>query len=309
MSEALINKYRPQTFDEVVGQDAVVRSLKKTIAKGTSRTFLFSGPPGLGKTTLARLVADALGCPASERLEIDGASKTGIDDMREVASTLAYKPLGGSKTKVVIIDEAQALSKAAVTSLLKVLEEPPSWVAWILCTSEEVKLPQAIKTRCTHFSLKPVSFDDLAELLDKVAQAEKLSIDDKVIDLCAREANGSPRQALANLSVCAGAETLADAKELLRSAEESAEAVELARALIKGASWGEVQGLLRSLKDVNPESARHVIRAYVTVVALNAKKEQDAGKALEILDAFSTPFYSSDGVSPLVLACGKVLLT
>lgn len=309
MDEALINKYRPKSFDEVVGQDAVVRSLKKALAKGASKTFLFSGPPGLGKTTLARLVADALGCPVSERLEVDGASQTGIDDMRAVASTLMYRPIGDAKMKVVIVDETHALSKQAVTSLLKTLEEPPAWAAWVLCTSEEGKLPAAIKTRCTHFSLKPVSFDDLAELLDKVVRAEKLSVDAKIVDLCAKEAKGSPRQALANLSVCAGAESLADAKELLRSAEESTEAVELARALIKGASWSEVQGLLKSLKDVNPESARHVIRAYVTSMALNAKREQDAGRALEILDAFSTPFYSSDGISPLTLACGKVVLS
>lgn len=308
MDDALITKHRPKTMDEVIGQGTVVRSLKKVLEKGTSRTFLFSGPPGVGKTTLARLVADALGCPANERVEVDGASKTGIDDMRDVVSMLMYKPLGEATTKVVVVDEAQALSKNAITSLLKVMEEPPAHVVWVLCTSEPTKIPVAIKTRSTHFALKPVSTDELVELLDKVVAAEKLSLSEDIIDLCAKEADGSPRQALANLSTCIGVKSKSEAAELLRSAIHSEEAVAVARALVNRVKWSEMQKILTELKETNPESVRHVVRAYVTSMALKTGKEAAAGNALEILDAFSQPFHPSDGVSPLVLACGKVLL-
>lgn len=308
MADSLITRYRPASFDEIVGHSAVVRSLRKAVENGTSKTFMFSGPPGTGKTTLARLTARAVGCPASELIEVDGASQTGIDDMREVISRLVYRPLGDAKAKVVIVDEAQALSKSAITSLLKSLEEPSSWAYWILCTTEPAKIPEAIRTRSTHYSLKPVEFEVLADLLDRVAVAEKLSVDPAVVDLCAGEAGGSPRQALSNLSVCAGARDLREAQELLRSASDSREAVELARALVAGAGWSDVQKILLGLKDVSPEGIRHVVRAYVTKVVLGAKKEATAGRGLEIIDAFSVPFPPSDGLTPVVLACGKVTL-
>jgi DNA polymerase III subunit gamma/tau len=310
VTEALISKYRPKTFDEVIGQEAVVRSLKAALK--TSKTFLFTGASGLGKTTLARLAAESVGCQSRDLLEIDAASKTGIDDMRAATATLMYRPLGDGAVKAVIIDEFHGLSKAAVTSLLKILEEPPPWVYWFLCTTEPTKVPQNIRTRCTAYDLKPVSVQELFDLLDSVAHDEKIADCEDggaILDLCAREAEGSPRQAIANLTVCAAAEKLAEAKELLRSALDSEEAVNLARALVKGATWEEAQRILNGLKEVNPETVRHIVRAYVSKVVLSSKSEAGAGKGVEILDAFSEPFNSSDGMSPLILACGKLLLS
>lgn len=301
----LINKYRPKTLQEVVGHPAVVRSLLSTIEKGQTQTFLFSGPPGTGKTTLARIVAALMG--ASEVLEANGAKQTGIEDMRDLTANLMYRPMAGGK-KVIIVDEAHALSKSAVQALLKDSEEPPEWVVWVFCTTEPTKLPAAIKSRATHYTLNPVDFQILGELLDRVVEKEGLKTHIEIVDLCAKEAGGSPRQALANLAVCSAAQDLKEAKELLRSAIESEEAVNLARALVKGVSWKEAQAILKGLKEVSPESIRHVVRAYVTAVVLGADKEPQAGRGLEILDAFSEPFHPADGISPVVLACGKVLL-
>lgn len=310
MNEALINKYRPRTFDDVVGQDPVVRALERAVEKRDVRAFLLTGPSGTGKTTLARIAAAALGCAPQDVEDVDAATHTGVDDMRAVAAQLVYRPMGGG-TRAVVVDECHMLSRNAWNSLLKILEEPPDHVAWFLCTTEMGKVPATVVTRCLRCELKPVPSKDLEELLLTIAEREGMfdgPDGEKVVHLCARQADGSPRQAIANLAACAGARSLQEARELMRSAEESTEAVELARALVKGARWSEVQGLLAGLGGVSPESVRHVVRAYVTKVVLGAKTEASAGHGIEILDAFSEPFHAGDGLAPVIIACGRVLL-
>jgi DNA polymerase-3 subunit gamma/tau len=244
---------------------------------------------------------------ATDIFDANGAKETGIEDMRAITENLKYKPLEGGK-KAVIVDECHALSKAAVQALLKDSEEPPSWVIWLFCTTEPTRIPVAIKTRATHYALKSVGMDDLVDLLDRVVASEGFKTPEAVVDLCAKEADGSPRQALSNLANCAGAKDAKEARELLRSAVESEEAIALARALFGGKGWMEVQEILNGLKEVSPEGIRHVVRAYATSVVLKASKEAQAGRGLEVLDAFSEPFHPADGISPVVLACGKLLL-
>jgi DNA polymerase III subunit gamma/tau len=299
-------KYRPEEFDEVIGQEAAVKSLKNAVEKRLGTTFLFTGPSGVGKTTLARIAAKALGCLPADLEEVDAATKTGIEDMRAVTSTLLYRPLGKGAVKGIIVDECHALSKAAMQSLLKILEDPPTWVFWFLCTTEPTKVPKAIQTRCLTYQLKEVRFNDLVDLLASTEEAK--DVDDDILELCAKEAGGSPRQALSNLGVCLTAENKKEAAELLRSAAEVKEAFELARALFNGADWEEVKDLLGALKETSPESVRHVVRAYMTKVVLDSKKKSDTEAAFAILEAFSQPFNSFDGMSPLVLACGRLVM-
>lgn len=309
--EPLHTKYRPRTFDEVVGQDAVVRSLRRAVEGRSSRTFLLTGPSGTGKTTLARIAAGALGCVPADIEEIDAATHTGVDDMRAVTAQLMYRPMGGA-TKVLIIDEAHRLSKQAWESLLKILEEPPDFVAWFLCTTDSAKVPKTIVTRCFPCELKPVASQVIEDLLTEVAGEEDMGLGkdaEQILRLCARQADGSPRQALVYLAACAGAKSVQEARELLRSAEESAEAVDLARLLVKRASWSDVQVTLARLGDVSPESVRHVVRAYVSKVVLGARSEDEAGRGIEILDAFSEPCGQSEGLAPLLVACGRIILS
>jgi DNA polymerase-3 subunit gamma/tau len=305
VTDALINKYRPGSFEEVVGQKKVVASMANAVKKKLGNAFLLTGPSGTGKTTLAYIAAKMLGCQREDLLDVDAATNTGIDEMRLVMQDLMYKPLGTGSVKVIIVDEVHGLSKQAVTSLLKILEKPPSHVYWFLCTTEANKIPVAIKTRCLAYQLKEVSDDDLFNLL--VGTEEGKELQDDVLDVCVVEARGSPRQALSNLGVCLTAKTKGEAAELLSSAAASPVAFDLAKALMAGDGWNDLRALITKLKEVNPESVRHVVRAYMTTVLLNAKG-RDAESAFAILEAFSQPFNSGDGLSPLVLACGRLAL-
>lgn len=301
----LITKYRPKKFEDVVGQDKAVRALKRAIEKGTSQTFLLTGPTGVGKTSLARIAAKAAGCVDGAMVEVDAASNTGIDDMRSVAEHLAHSPLFGDRMAI-IIDEAHGLSKPAVTSLLKTFEEPPEWGLWFMCTTEPTKVPVAIKSRCLHLPLKPVNIDVLSQLLKGIVTKEKLKVHNRILELCINEAQGSPRQAIANLAACAEAKTSEEAAELLQSALETPQAIDLARLLFKGCTWRDCQDLLKNMKDQNAESVRQVIRAYMTSCALSIPSGPKLKQALAVLEAFDTPFNSQDGISPVVLACARL---
>lgn len=307
MTESFLTKYRPDSFAKVLGQEKVVKSIQAAIKKGAGHAFLFTGGSGMGKTTLARLTAAALGCEPQNLTEIDAASKTGVEDMREITGGFMFRPLVGG-VKAVLVDECHMLSKNAWASILKTVEEPPDWGYWLLCTTEPLKVPAAIKTRCLAYGLKPVAEDALILLLEDVIKQEKLDIPESVVDICAMEAGGAPRQALANLGVCLDAADAKEAAALLRSAAESTQAIDLARALGAGQGWKALQELLKGLEDVNPESVRHIVRSYFTTVALKATAEEKVGRAIEILSAFDTPFNSADGLSPLVLAVGRVTL-
>lgn len=309
MTDTLLTRYRPTTFDAVIGQTTTTHSLKTALDRNSNRTFLFTGGPGLGKTTLARIAAKHVGCKPTGIIEVDGATHGGVDAMRDVAATFEYPPMNG-KASAIIVDEAHAISKQAWQSLLKVLEEPPSFGYWFLCTTELAKVPVAIKSRCHHLELKPVTPSVMAPWLVEIARKEKTDwrggAFEKIAQLCAEKAEGSPRQALAYLSVVLGATDVGEARELLKSAEdEESGPIELARALAKGTNWRALQPILRGLQDTPPETVRQVVFAYFTKVALSAGGPP-CDEALAILDAFEQPFNPMDRMVPLVLACARL---
>lgn len=302
----LHTKYRPTKLMQVVGQDAAVKAFGKLLESKRSQTFLLHGPSGTGKTTLARIGASMVGSEERDIVEIDGATHTGIDAMREVIAKLRYRSFGESGVRSIILDEAHALSAQAWKALLKNLEEPSPHVFWFLCTTELGKVPANIKTRCSAIELDLVEPADIEELLRKVAAKEKIDVSEGVIELCAKEALGSPRQGLVNLGVCAEVDNVKEAAGLLRSAIESPQVVELARALLSNAPWSKIKVICSGLKEQNAESVRQVIRGYMTSVALSADGKV-MQRAMEILDVFDHPFHSGDGISPIVLGCGRLL--
>jgi DNA polymerase-3 subunit gamma/tau len=213
-------KYRPQRFEDIVAQEHVSRTLQNAVRNSRIGSgYLFCGPRGTGKTTTARVLAKALNCekgptaiPCGECsncreiaggtsldvLEIDAASNTGVDDVRALRENVRYLPTSGAK-RIYIIDEVHRLSGAAFDALLKTLEEPPEHVVFMMATTEPLKVPETILSRTQRFDLKRVSANELAAHLKKVAEAEGLQIDELALNLLARKADGSVRDALSLL--------------------------------------------------------------------------------------------------------------
>ncbi len=218
----LANKYRPQKFADVVGQDIVVKILTKAILKDrVGHSILFTGTRGVGKTTLARILAKTLRCENRQPneyepcgkcescvnfskdnqidvIEIDAASNTGVDDMREIIESCRYKPTTG-KYKIFIIDEVHMLSKSAFNALLKTLEEPPEHVKFLMATTEIYKIPETILSRVLRFDLKNVDSVLIAQYLSTICNQENISVGAEALSLVARFANGSIRDSLSIL--------------------------------------------------------------------------------------------------------------
>lgn len=300
--------YRPQALDQVIGQDSVVKSLSKVLAsKNVPHAYLFTGPSGTGKTTLARIIAREMGIPDKGVLEIDAASNSGIADMRAVVDNVRYKALSDTGRKFVIVDEAHSLSKATWQSLLKPIEEPPEHVYWALCTTEPDKVPDTVRSRCTAYNLKSVSEDDLQALIEYVASEEKMKLGADLVGLIARQAGGSARKALVFLSQVQG---VTDKKEAARLIEngvgDEEQAIALARMICghKGFTWEAAAKIIAALDGESPEGLRLMIVNYAAAVLKNTRDPQPL---LAVLDAFRGPYNSSEKMAPLYLSIGSLL--
>jgi len=220
MSEekVLYRKYRPQSFKEVLGQEHIVEALEGAIKLGrVSHAYLFSGSRGTGKTSVARILAKALGTSESDLYEIDAASNRGIDDIRLLREGVSAVPFE-SQYKVYIVDEVHMLTKEAFNALLKTLEEPPPHVIFILATTELEKVPETIISRCQTFTFKRPSQKILKEAAERISKKEGFSIESPAAELVALLADGSYRDAHGILQKAMGAS--ADKKILLSEVEK-----------------------------------------------------------------------------------------
>ena len=245
--ESLYRKYRPKTFEDVVGQQHVVSTLEHAVLEGkTSHAYLFCGPRGTGKTTMARILAKALMCEKGpghlpdgtceqctliaegehpDVYELDAASRTGVDNVREeIISRVGYAPVRGSY-KVYIIDEVHTLTTAAFNALLKTLEEPPSHVVFVLCTTDPQKVPATILSRVQRFDFHPIAADEMLTHLESVCESEGFTYEPAALELVVRHARGGMRDALSSLEQLSvfgsGSITLALTRDMLGEVSSS----------------------------------------------------------------------------------------
>lgn len=251
---ALYRKYRPEKFAEVIGQAPVVAVLERAASSGTpAHAYLFAGPRGTGKTSLARILAKALGTAAHDLYELDAASSRGIDEIRELREAVRTLPFD-SRYKVYIIDEVHMLTREAFNALLKTLEEPPEHVIFILATTEAHKLPETVISRCQSFTFKKPSTRELEQAVARIVKSEGWQIDKPSLELIALLGDGSFRDAIGLLQKAMTASGAVPPN----GASKKIEIKELEK--ITGAPSTELVGkLVEALLDKNTAAALGVI--------------------------------------------------
>ncbi len=333
--ESLYTKYRPQTFEQVVGQKHVVETLKRAVTEGrTSHAYLFCGPRGTGKTTMARLLAKALMCEkgagqlpdgtceqcrliaAGEHpdvAELDAASRTGVDNVREeILSRVNYAPTMG-RCKVYIIDEVHMLTPAAFNALLKTLEEPPEHVVFIMCTTDPQKILATILSRVQRFDFHSIANDEMLEHLARVCEQEGFTFDRQALELVVRHARGGMRDALTSLEQLSvfgnGNISVAAAQDFLGEVSGSVLG-NVGQALASRdvpALFAEVERLVGTgcdLLQFSRELASHVRDLYVLAAAPGANAVAATADELAALKEEAAAFGSADRLSYVLTVLG-----
>ncbi len=304
----LARKYRPQTFADVIGQDHVVRTLKNALEqKRIAHGYIFSGHRGIGKTTIARILAMALNCKSSDRpvaepcgvcdscreirdgsvgamdvIEIDAATNRGIEEVRGLIATATAEP-ARDRYRIFILDEAHQVTDAAFNALLKTLEEPPPWVVFMMATTQPEDIPQTIRSRCQHFSFHAVRFEAIVDHLREISKTENLTVDEDALALLAEAGDGSMRDALSimdqAISCCGDVLTAEVVRGLVGTV--STEVLERVMNAVRGNNSEEVLRIVDKLM-VEGQSATHFAKQTVRFLR-NALVAKVAGVESPIL--------------------------
>ena len=308
--QVLARKYRPQKFSDVIGQDHVTRTLQNAIEQGRiAHGYIFSGHRGIGKTTIARILAMALNCQSKDRpvpepcgvcdscreiragnsvdvIEIDAATNRGIDEIRELREAARYRP-ARDRFKIYILDEAHQITDAAFNALLKTLEEPPSHIVFMMATTQPEDIPQTIRSRCQHFSFHAVRFDDIVGQLRDIAKQEKIKADDKALAMLAEVGDGSMRDALSIMDqaiACCGTTLGADVVRGLVGTVSSHVLEDIMDAVTRNSSEDVLRTIDRLL--VEGQSPQHFARQMLRFLR-NALVAKVAGSDSQVLQISS----------------------
>jgi len=301
---ALHIKHRPKCWDEIVGNESVVSALRLVLSRPLEdmpRSFLFTGPSGCGKTTLARIMKVHLGCSDQDFYEYNSANVRGIDTIRDIGSSCQYSAFSGG-VKMYLLDECHKITLDGQHALLKLLEDTPPHVFFVLCTTEPDKLIPTIRTRCSRFDVASLTRHNLLKLLKNVCEKEGVQVDPAVLTKIVTSCNGSPRQALVMLDQVIDISDPDLAIQVIRDCTvDDVKVLDLCRALVGGrVSWSEVAGILKGL-DSDPESVRYAVLGYLNAVMLSNPSERIA----KAISAFSES-YIYTGKAGLTLSCYMV---
>lgn len=303
----LYRKYRPKCFDDVYGQDEVVRVLKKLIKRNqVPSALLFTGPSGCGKTTLARITAEAIGCLGKDLNEINCADFRGLDTIRDIDRRQHLSPMrgSGSTKRIWIFDEAQQLPSASQSMMLKMFEEAPAHVHFMMASTDPHKILPTIKTRTTIFHCKLVDDPTMERQLVGVCKKAKIKISEDVREKIINQADGSVRKSLVLLEQVALLDTEDEMLESLEKAEAKVQSFALSRALMDPRTvWMDVAKILSELTE-EPEQMRRMVLGYATKVLLGGGR--GCSQAFRIMRSFYKPFYDSPR-DQLVGSCYEVV--
>ena len=304
--QVLARKYRPQKFSDVIGQEHVTRTLKNAIEQGRiAHGYIFSGHRGIGKTTIARILAMALNCQSQDHpvpepcgvcdscreiragnavdvIEIDAATNRGIDEIRELREAARYRP-ARDRFKIYILDEAHQITDAAFNALLKTLEEPPSHIVFMMATTQPEDIPQTIRSRCQHFSFHAVRFDDIVQQLRDIAKQEGIEADDNALAMLAEVGDGSMRDALSIMDqaiACCGNKLSGDVVRGLVGTVSSDVLEDVMDAVARNSSEDVLRTIDRLL--VEGQSAQHFAKQMLRFLR-NALVAKVAGSDSQVL--------------------------
>ena len=302
----LYKKYRPTKFSEIIGQDTPVKILQTKLKKNTlPHTLLFSGPSGCGKTTLARILKRKLKCGKHDFKELNAADFRGIEMVRDIRSHLYQAPING-KCRIWLIDECHRITTDAQNAFLKMLEDTPNHVYFMLATTDPQKLKNTIRTRCTEIVVKNLTDKSLMSLLINICKKEKVSINKDVLDKIIECSNGSARKALVFLNQVIELDDEDDMIEAIKATTVEVQAIAIARALLNPRmKWMDMTKVLKESLNEEPEQIRWMILGYAKKVLLSGGKF--SGRAYLIIDAFRDHFYDSKHAG-LVASCYEIIV-
>jgi len=305
---SLYLKYRPKGLTELVGNGSVISSLNVMLddIKSCPHAFLLTGPTGCGKTTVGRIIATRLGInlDSEDFTEVDSADFRGIDTVRDIRKKAQFKALEGDY-RMYLIDECHKMTNDAQNALLKILEDTPKHVFFVLCTTEPHKLLPTIKGRCSLFEMKLLNEEQMQTLLRTIVKSEKGSMAKVVYDAIIRDSFGHPRNALQILDQVLRVPPEKQLEVAEQSAQEQSESIELCRLLVTGSGWKRAAEILKGLKTDDPESIRRHVLGYCQAILLNGKEDNRIGLVME---CFMEPFFNS-GYPQLVFAAYSAMHT
>ena len=307
MTKELTDRSRPQKLADLRGQTEAVTILQAMSESGKiPHALLFSGPSGCGKTTCARIVSRLVKAKGLDYQELNAASSRGIDTVREIQTKLGYSPLHG-KAKLWVIDEAHQLTKDAQSALLKITEDIPDHVYFILCTTDPAKLLGTLKNRFTEIKVRSISALDMSSYLTALAKKEGINADKEAIDRIVAIADGSMRKAVSTLDKIRTLKKKSEMLDAIQSSESRQDVFELVKALMPfkgGCNWNDVKTCIERMGDEEPEGVRRLVIAICGTHML--KGGPMAKRARIVFDSFQYNLFDT-GKSGLIAACYDVV--